>query len=297
MSENVALLGQLAVNGLIAGSMYGMIGLGLGLIYSTTRIFHFAHGAVYTAGAYCAYALLKAGVPLLLVAPLAVAGTALLGMALEFWMYRPLRKAQSTPRVMLIASLGAFIVIQNVIALIFKSEHKLLRGNAAQLGHVLFGVRFTNIHAAIVAVNLLLYLLAWLGLRASRLGRNVRALMNDAELAHVVGLPRERLTLTVFAFGSAVAGVAALLNGFNIALFPTMGLAPVLMGVVAFIVGGADNPTATIWGGFLIGLTQHLSGAVVPARWGQTAAFFMLIIFLILKPQGIAGRPLHKATV
>jgi branched-chain amino acid transport system permease protein len=295
---DVGFLSQLAANGIIAGSVYGMVGLGFGLIYATARFFHFAHGAVYVAGAYLAFALLRmAGLPLALVVPLVLTGTALLGASLELLVYRPLRRRRATPRVMLIASLGVFVTVQNVIALAFGADTKVLRDNAAQLGRELFGARFTDVQAAIVMMNLLLCLVVWCGLRLTEWGRYLRAMMDDAELALVVGLPSRRLMLFVFAFGSALAGAAALLVGFDTDLTPSVGFWTVLMAITSFIIGGVGNPTGAVWGGLVVGLIQHMSGALVPAKWERTVVFVVLILFLVLRPQGVAGKTLNRAAV
>ena len=114
---------QLLVNGLIAGSIYALVALGFGLIYSTTRFFHFAHAAIFTTGAYLAYSGWLLGLSLYIAIPLAVIGTSILGALLEVGVYRPLRRKGASSLILLLASLGLLIVIQNAISITIIGIH------------------------------------------------------------------------------------------------------------------------------------------------------------------------------
>jgi len=127
---------QLFVNGIIAASIYALVGLGFALIYNTTRFFHFAHGVVYAAGAYLAYTFsVLLGLPLIISIILAVGLTTLIGMLMEISIYRPLRRRGASSLILLIASLGIYIVLQNVISLIFGDDTKTIRSGAEFRGH------------------------------------------------------------------------------------------------------------------------------------------------------------------
>ena len=128
------MLPQLFVNGLIAGTIYALVALGFGLIYATTRFFHFAHGAVYTAGAYLAYSGWLLGLNLPGAVLLAVIDTPILGAVLEIGVYRPLRRKAASSLILLLASLGLFIVIQNLISLTFGDDTKTIRSGAVMVG-------------------------------------------------------------------------------------------------------------------------------------------------------------------
>ena len=124
------MLPQLFVNGLIAGGIYSLVALGFGLIYSTTRFFHFAHGAVYAVGAYLTYACWLFGLSLYIAIPLAIIGTSILGALLDIGIYRPLRQRGASSLILLIASLGLFTVIQNLISLVFGDDTKTIRSGS-----------------------------------------------------------------------------------------------------------------------------------------------------------------------
>lgn len=293
------LLPQAVVNGLLAGSTYALVALSFGLIYNTTHFFHFAHGAVYTVGAYCVFALLKfAGLPPLAAIALAATAAGALGAALELLLYRPLRNSGASPLVLLLASLGVFIVIQNAIALTFGAEVQLLRGNFPQRVFNLLGTKFTASQSIVFIVNALLCVAVWAFLRFSMLGREVRAVMSDQYLAYILGVRSERIILFVFVVSSALAGLAGILIGLDTDLTPMMGFRAVTMGVIAFIVGGVGASTfSSVLGGLFIGLIQHLSGIIISNRWQDTVVFITLMLFLLLRPQGFMGTPLKRSTI
>lgn len=126
------MLPQLLANGLIAGTVYALVALGFGLIYFTARFFHFAHGAVYAVGAYLTYACWLSGLSLYAAIPLAVMGTSILGALLDIGIYRPLslRRRGASSLILLIASLGLFTVIQNLISLVFGDDTKTIRSGS-----------------------------------------------------------------------------------------------------------------------------------------------------------------------
>lgn len=195
---------QLFLNGIIAGSIYALVTLGFGLIYGTTRFFHFAHGAVYTAGAYFTYLFVAwLGLPLLFAVILSILFTSLLGVFLEIGIYKPLRRREATSLVLLMASLGIFVVLQNIISMIFGDDTKTLRSGVVQEGINLFGARITPIQITIIVVSCLLLVVSSLILRQTRIGKAVRAVANDPELALATGIDSDRVILFTFAIGSA----------------------------------------------------------------------------------------------
>ena len=200
------MLSQLLLNGIIAGSAYALLALGFGLIYSVTRFFHFAHGGIYTIAAYAAFfAETQLGLSLPGAIVFAICLSAAFGAAIDFSVYRPLRirKAQST--VFLLASLGLFILIQNFISIMFGDDTKSIRHGLVSEGLAILGARITPIQIMMVAVSVTLCLLTWLALHATPMGRVVRAVSNDAELARIAGVNSDRVVVSVFAIGSVLA--------------------------------------------------------------------------------------------
>jgi len=291
------MLPQLLINGIIAASTYALLALGFGLIYSSTRFFHFAHGAIYTTAAYLAYTCWLLGLSLYVAIPLAVIGTAMLGALIDVGIYRPLRKKNASSLILLLASLGLFTIIQNLISLIFGTDTKTIRSGAVTEGLPIFGARITPIQIAIIIVSALLILLCWVLMKKTKIGKAMRAVANDPELAQVVGIESDRVILFTFALGSALAAVAAILISLDTDMTPMMGFYALLMGVVAVIAGGVGSIPGAALGGLLVGMAQHLGVWKIPTQWQDTIVFLILIFFLLFRPQGFLGKAVKKAAV
>jgi branched-chain amino acid transport system permease protein len=289
---------QLLLNGVIAGSIYSLVALGFALIYQTTRFFHFAHGAVYTFGAYFAYLFfVQLGFDRWLAFPLACVATMLLGVALDVGIYRPMRNRKATDLTLLIASLGLYIVLQNVISMVWGDDTKTMRTGEVVEGHAVLGARITNIQIAIIATTLVLITLISLILTRTKFGKALRALANDPELARLSGINSDRYIVYAFAIGSFLAAVAAIMISFDTDMTPTMGFNALVMGVIAVIVGGIGSLPGAALGGLLIGLAQNLGVWQLPSKWQDTIAYVVLILFLLFRPYGILGKKPQKQHV
>ena len=289
---------QVLINGLIAGTAYALIALGFSLIYSTTKFFHFAHGAVYSASAYAAFGLIAfCSLPFSLSISAAILFGAVLGMVIERLVYRPLRTAGSPPLVIIIASFGVYIVLQNVISMIFGDGVKTLRRGSPHEGLLLWGSRLTVPQLVSILTTVSLFAGTYVIVRYSRIGKILRAVANDPDLARVNGIETDRVIMCAFAAGSVLAAVAAILVSFDTDISPTMGMSALLMGVVATIVGGIGSIRGALLGGLFVGIIQHLGAWKLPAQWQDTIVFSILILFLLARPQGILGKPLRTASL
>jgi len=289
---------QLVANGLIAGSAYALVALGFSLIYTAARFFHFAHGAVYAAGAYSAFALVALlGFPVPVAVVVAVVVATLLGISMEVGVYRPLRRRHTSVLVLLISSLGIYIVIQNLISLGFGDDVKTLRNQVVSEGWLLSGARITPVQLAMVVSAVTLFALTWWVILAAKPGKALRAVANDPELALASGINSERVIVFAFAVGSALAAIAAILVSFDVDMVPTMGLNALLMGAVATIVGGVGSMPGAAVGGLLLGLAEQLGGWEIGSQWQDSIAFAILLLFLLFRPYGVFRRKLRKAEI
>lgn len=287
---------QLLANGLIAGAIYVLIALGFSIIYKTVRFFHFAHGVVYVVGAYAAYGLLTI-IPeswgigsWLLAVPLGIAVSAALGVGIDQGIYRPLRQRKASNLILLLASFGVFIFIQNLIALIFGNQILTLRSGEVHEGWQVLGAVITPTQVLIIGASLVIFLLCWWLVAKTRLGRSIRAVADDSVGASVCGINPERTIMWAFFIGSALAGIAGILISLETNLEPTMGFNAILKGIIASIIGGIGSIPGALVGGLFLGLVENLGIAFIPAGWKDAIAFAVLIIFLLLLPQGFFGR-------
>jgi branched-chain amino acid transport system permease protein len=292
----VDLFAQLLVNGVIAGSLYALVACSFGLILGTTGTFHFAHGVVFAAGAYGAYFATGRGLPLWAAAGAGIATAALLGVLIEVVVYRPLRRIAASPLVILIASLGTLIVLENAIAIGFSTDAKVLEGFPRK-ALIVGGVGFTTLHVTMVAVSLLVFLVLMAFLRWTQTGRAIRAVANSPEMAEIVGIDTGRVSLLVFAIGSGMAAPAAILIMLDRGATPDMGMEAILIAAIAVIVGGIGSVPGAALGALIIGVAQNLGVMKIPSEWQAAIAFGLLLVVVILRPHGLLGKKLKKAEI
>ncbi len=281
---------QLLANGLVNGCMIALMALGYALIYNTTRIFHVAHGAAYTAAAYLCYLLLIVFKwPLLLAVVGGVAAAALLGVTMELAVYAPLYRRGASDLISLISSLGLYVALVNLIALLFGNETKVLRPGVEKTCRLL-GVILTRIQVAEVVVAAVLLPLLVLFLKRTLWGKIIRGVRDNPVLAEVLGIDLMAVRIAVFAAGSALAGMAACLTALDVGMDPQVGMPVLLTAAVALIVGGVGTFEGPVIGGFLLGLIQSLIVWKISAQWTDVITFGVLIVFLVFRPEGIASR-------
>jgi len=289
---------QLFLNGIIAGSIYTLIALGFTIIYRTVKFFHFAHGVVFAAGAYFAYTFfILFNINPFISFLLSISLASLLGIAIDRFVYYPLRKNKAPNLVYLIASFGVFIFIQNLLQLIFGAQILTLRTGPIKEGYHIFGAVVTDIQILIILVSFILFLLTYLFIQKSKLGKAIRAVSDDPIGARIVGINSEKIILIAFALGSAIAGLAGILISLETNIEPTMGFHAILKGITASIIGGIGSIPGALLGGFFLGLAENLSIWKIQARWKDAIAFAILIIFLLLKPSGIMGIKTKKEEI
>jgi branched-chain amino acid transport system permease protein len=289
---------QLAANACIAGSAYALVALSFTLPYLTGRFFNFGHAAVYAWGAYLCYALaIVAGVPFLLATALAVAMCAALGGTLELALYRPLQRRRAMPTVLLIASLGVYVALQNGLSMLFGDGVTSLREGSPAVGFSLAGAHVTQAQLSLVIAAVVLFASTHQAMRLTAVGKAVRAVANDPELAQVSGIDAKRISLLTSVVGSAIAAVVAVLVSLDVDMVPTMGMNALLMGVVASIVGGIGSIGGAAIGGLLLGFAQQFGVWKLGSQWQDAIAFAVLLVFLFARPYGVFGRKLTKAEV
>ncbi|CAO3363638.1 branched-chain amino acid ABC transporter permease [Azospirillum palustre] len=283
------LLIQLTLNGLFNGAHFALLAMGFALIFGTTGVVHFAYGPVYAVGAYVIWALVAlAGLPFWVAVGLGVAATAALGVASYLFIYRPFEIGGSPPFVVLVASLGLFIVIKNLIGIVFGTDVKTV--DVAYDVHFVGNAFFTTVQVGQVLAALLVGGGIALFLRTSRYGKAIRAMADNREMATVIGIDTTRLSILVFALGSAVSAVAGALVLLRDGLNPNMGFGAVFVAFVAVIVGGVGSLRGAVVAGFLLAFVQSLGMWQIPTEWQNTIVFVVLFGFLLARPSGIVRR-------
>ncbi|MBT9259400.1 MAG: branched-chain amino acid ABC transporter permease [Clostridiales bacterium] len=287
---------QYTVNGLTVGSFYALVALGYTMIYGIIRLINFAHGEVFTTGAYLGWLILSAlagsflspyvgiAVALLLAMPL----TGLLGMGLARVAYLPILKA---PRLtILITALGASIALQNFYLVTFGAGFKTYPHLLGHHSWNLAGVQVKAEQLAFFLLSLGLMLLLNAFIFRTPLGMAMRALALDQDAARLMGIPVERVILITFFIAGSLAAAAGIMYGMyytQISFF--MGFLLGLRAFTAAVLGGIGNIPGAVLGGFLIGILEAFAAGYLGGQWKDVVVFAVLILVLTFRPQGILG--------
>jgi branched-chain amino acid transport system permease protein len=287
---------QQLVNGLSLGSIYALIALGYTMVYGVLRLINFAHGDVYMLGAYAGYYLsrkLKGDEPSLAGALLVMLGAmltcALIGVVIERFAYRPVRRAARLT--LLITAIGVSLFIENAAQLVFGPDPKFFPSLAPRADFRVGGVRLTSEQLTVIAVSFLLMVLLRFFILKTRTGKAMRAVSFNLDAAKLMGISTDRIIAITFALGSALAAAAGVLIGMQIPkIDPLMGILYGLKAFVAAVLGGIGNVPGAVIGGLLIGTSEVMVVGYLSSTFRDAIAFGILILVLLLRPQGILGR-------
>jgi branched-chain amino acid transport system permease protein len=248
---------------------------------------------VLTFSAYVFYVLLS-----LLHAPLAVAvvltivAAALLGCVIERYVYGVLRKRGGGPPAQMLASLGILVLLQNVFALIFSTDVLTVRTGSLAV-YPLGKLTVTSHHIVVAIVTIALFAALQMFLVLSKQGRAIRALADNPNLSTAIGINPDRTYLLIMAVGSIMASISAMLLAWDVGVEPEMGFMVIFVAIVAVIIGGVGYLPGALVGGFLLGLVQQLSIWQLDSRWQDGVVFIVVLMFLVVRPQGLFGNRLN----
>jgi branched-chain amino acid transport system permease protein len=278
---------QFILNGFAAGSAYALVALGVALQYRTTGFLNFGHGASIAIGAYLAFFLSRsAGLPLALAAIAAIVAAAMFGGLSQRLVYSPLQKKGAPSTVLLIASLGVYTVVQNMISLIAGNDVQTLIANP--VGIAIWGARLSPIQITSIVFAVVMFTAFWWVTSSTSVGKQWRAVGIDRELARAHGINLLTIDWTVASVSGAVGALAGIMMAADVSLFPTIGFKALLMGVVAAVIGGLLTPKAAFIGGITVGLVQYLVAGVFSTRWQEAGIFVLLLFVLLIRPKGLS---------
>jgi branched-chain amino acid transport system permease protein len=278
------------INGLVVGNIYALLAVGLALIYGVSHLINFAHGSIYMLGAYIGWlCLARLGATLPVTLGIVVVGCGLLGMAIERIGLRPL---QNAPRVApLLSTIGIGLVLDQVAQLIFTPDPRGMPSVLPQWRVAIGGGTIGALDLLIAGIGIASSGALYLFLRFTKLGWAVRATALDGDAAQQCGVDINRVNSIVFAFAAALGGVSGLLVGmYYNSIDPTMGYQAGLKGIVAQLIGGMGNVPGAIAGSLLLGLIESYGIAVFGTSYRNLFAFVVMILVLVLKPNGLFSR-------
>lgn len=282
---------QLLVNGLIAGAIYALIAAGFSLIYSTCKFIHFAHGATVAVAAYILYFLFSLlGLNFWFSIILTIILTGGFGWLVNKIIYEKLRKRNASNVILLIASVALLILFESLILLFFGADVKTIGFIKIAKGWEFLGAIITPLQIIIIISSLILFVLLFFFTKRTRIGKAMRAVADNKDVAEIVGISAKKIYAWSFVVGSAIAGVAGVLVGLEQNLGPMMGMNLIIKGFTGAIIGGVGSVPGAILGSFLLGLAENFGIWFLPSGYKNAIAFIILFIFLIFRPQGVLGR-------
>ncbi len=288
---------QIIVNSIISASVVVLAGVSFFLPFSVARFFHFTHGAAFAIGAYTAFVLAqKVRCNLWFAAAAGVLVSAFLGIILDVLVFRRMQRTGTSAFVLLLASLGAYVLLQNILSLVFGDAAMSIAATHAWKTFAVMGARITAAQVLQITTALILVIILRLYLKNSATGRAMGAVGHDRFLAQCVGISPARTTTLAFGCGYGLAGLAGVLSALNVDVVPTMGMNPMMLAMVAVIIGG-NTFLGTVCGALLIGFAQNFGIIWLPTQWQSAIVFIILLFFLLLRPQGFSNRPVKKATI
>lgn len=285
----MAKLFEAVFGGILSGSIYGLMALGLTLIWGALRMLNLAHGSLYLVGGYLAWTFIdKLSLPLLPAFVFAVVGAGLVGFIMQVMLLNPLLGKPGWDNASLIATVGVSITIESGVLLLYGARVKQI--SAVFEGHFkVGGVVISKQGLLIIGLTVISLFLMSMFLRRSRYGLAIRAVSQQMESARLMGIPAERIFLIVMCLSAALAGLAGVMLSSIFDLRPTSGFNPMINALVVTIFGGLGSVKGTIYAAYIIGLLETFLQVYMGASWALPGLFLFMIIMLVIRPNGLFG--------
>jgi len=279
---------QLILNGIIAGSIYALFAVGLTMVYGVFRFINFAHGELIAWGAYLALLFTQTlfSLPIYYAVLPALALTIAIGLAQERYVYRPLRHGNRIS--LLIASIGLSYLLRNAIRIIWGSD-LMTYGLKPTRGLAFAGLSITATQISMMAAAVLFLGGLYFLFTRTMLGKSLRAVADNMELAVIMGINMKRVSLAVWSLASVFAGVGGILLALDTNLEPLMGLTNMIKAFAAMLLGGAGNVWGALLGGLFIGIAENVGVAFVSPGYKDFISFAIIILVLLFRPKGLFG--------
>jgi branched-chain amino acid transport system permease protein len=281
---------QAIVSGLSTGSIYALVALGLVLLYRTTTVLNFAHGDIGALATFLAFVMLsRLELPYFLVLILTLGAAALIGGVIYWFLIKPAKN--QSPLGLLILTLGLAFALGGFDALVFGTDNKLMAPIISDRALRLGGISLSQLSLFTGGVAIALMLGLWAFLHLSKLGLGMRAVAERVEVAKAIGIPVRTTLVATWAASAILAAAAALLFAPTTLLQPSLMLGPLSKGFVAAVIGGMNSLPGAVVGGLLLGVRELLVGTYVSLEFKAAFGFLIVIVVLVVKPNGLLGRP------
>jgi len=284
----MSVLLQLAINGVLAASLYALISGGISFLYATTKIFHLAHGVVVIAGGYAFWwALTVFHAPAVVAALFALAVAAVLGILINELVYETLRRRGARGISYIIATLAVLVIGTAFILLTFGAAPKTFQFQTAT--HEFWGAYITTLQIWMFVISTTLLVFYFWITNKTKFGKAMRATADNEMVAGILGINTKQIRRYAFALSSVLASAAGILIGLEFNLEPNMGILLAVKGYAAAVIGGVGSFGGALLGALIIGFAEQAVVWYLGAEWRNASTFIILFLFLLLRPSGILG--------
>jgi len=282
---------QSSLNGIKFGLIIGITSIGLSLIFGTTGLVNFAHGDLVTIGAFLTYFLnASLGLPLVVAAPIAIVAGALLAGGLDRGLWRPLRARQTGLIAMLVVSIGLAFVLRHIVLLFFGGARMSYTDFGLQTAMRFGLIRVQPVELWVMGLSIALLVGVGLMLTRTKLGKSMRAVADNRDLAESSGIDVQRVILSVWILGGALTAVGGVFLGIIESVDYLMGFRLLLLMFAGVILGGLGSAYGAMLGGLVVGFVSEISTVWFSSQIKYVWALLVLILILLVRPQGILGR-------
>ncbi len=294
MMDTLKLLGELLVNGVLFGAMYGVAAIGLSLIFGTMRIIFIAQGTMIVLGGYGAYWLFKLlgvdpYVTLVLLAPVSL----LVGAAVYQLLFRRVA-ALEDKNISLLIAVGFMFMLENAMSVVWTPDPRSITTTYTSTSYDIGGMHVSFTRSIGFVIAIVAALVVTLFLRKTLIGKAVRAVSENMVAATLVGIAPHRANMVAFAVGIALAGVAGCTLAATYTIDPYLGFLLSLKALIALALGGLGNVGGALAGGILLGVIESGTSYFLPG-WSDAAGYAMFLLVLMFRPEGLFVRTLKKA--
>lgn len=280
-----------AGKGLRFGLILAVAAVGLSLVYGVTGLVNFAHAELVTVGAIVTYAISAAGIPFWLAVVPGILIGGLVGWTNDRALWQPLRNRRMALLSMMVVSIGLSTMVRNILQIAFKPNSRRYTASSGQLENDYGPFSFTGNDLIIMGLCVLILLAMTVLLRKTRLGTAIRAVSDNPDLAASSGIAVNRIVGVVWALCGALAAAGGIFYGLTVSIRYDMGFVLLLSMFAAVVLGGLGNAYGAVLGAIVIGVVQETSGLFVDTAYKFVVALAVLILVLLIRPQGILGQP------
>ncbi|PIC57987.1 branched-chain amino acid ABC transporter permease [Sporosarcina sp. P12(2017)] len=276
------------INGIVLGSVYALMAIGYTMVWNVLRFINFAHGEVYMGGAFVALTTMYLGAPVWLAYSCGMLSGALLGYLMEKLVYKKMRTAPKLN--LLIAAIGIAIVLQNSAQLIWGASPERLASPFLSNNINIGGMMVNQHYIFIIIVTIIVMFLLEFFMNRTLMGKAVQAASQNIQATELMGINANKVISITFAIGSGVGALAGILVGPVFLVYPTMGVFAGLKGFTASVMGGMGNIPGAMVAGLMLGVLESFAAGFISSGYRDAVAMVILLVILLLRPQGIFGK-------